>query len=81
MNATVDPSLLSKLEALTPEQLAEVEDFVEFLGAKARKRLAAKRLLSIAPALEAARAAPMAQEEIAGEIEAVRRERRARNKA
>jgi len=78
MNATAEQSLISKIRTLSPQQLAEVEDFVEFLAAKARKRGALDRLLTIAPALEAAGVAPMSEDEIATEIDAVRAERRAR---
>ena len=75
MNATVEQSLMSKIRMLTPQHVAEVEDFVEFL---ASKRSALDRLLAIAPALEAAGAAPMNEDEIAAEIDAARAERRAR---
>ncbi len=51
MNATVEQALISKIKTLSPQQVAEVEDFVEFLVAKARKRAALDRLLAIAPAL------------------------------
>jgi len=70
--------LFDKLKALPPQQLAEVEDFVDFLAAKTRKRAAFDRLLAIAPALEAAGIPPMSEEEIAAEIKAARAERRAR---
>lgn len=78
MNATVEQALISKIRTLTPQQLAEVEDFVEFLAARSRKNAALDRLLAIAPALEAAGVAPMSEEEIAEEIHAARAERRAR---
>jgi sensor domain CHASE-containing protein len=81
MNATIEQSLMSKIRTLTPQQLAEVEDFVEFLAAKASKRSALDRLLAIAPALEAAGTAPMNEDEIAAEIDAARAERRARQSA
>jgi hypothetical protein len=70
--------LFDKLKALPPQQRAEVEDFVDFLTAKARKRAAMDRLLAIAPALEAAGVEPMSDEEINAEIKAARAERRAR---
>lgn len=70
--------LFDKLKALPPQQRAEVEDFVDFLAAKTRKRAALDRLLAIAPALEAAGAEPMSEDEIAAEIGAVRAERRTR---
>jgi hypothetical protein len=78
MNATVEQNLISKIRTLSPQQVAEVEDFVEFLATKARKRAALDRLLAIAPTLEAAGTAPMSEEEIAAEIDAARAERRAR---
>ena len=71
--------LFDKLKALPPQQRAEVEDFVDFLAAKTKKRAAFDRLLAIAPALEAAGVEPMSEEEIAAEIKAARAERRARN--
>lgn len=76
-----DEVLLETLKSLPAEQRAEVEDFVEFLAAKAKKRAAWDRLLAIAPALEAASVAPMSEEEIAAEIKAARAERRARIQA
>ncbi|NEV63593.1 hypothetical protein [Thiorhodococcus minor] len=76
MNASIEQNLMSKIRALSPQQLAEVEDFVEFLAAKAKKRAALDRLLTIAPALEAAGTEPMSEEEIAAEVAAVRAERR-----
>jgi hypothetical protein len=81
MNATVEQALLSKIRSLTPLQVAEVEDFVEFLSAKSKKNAALDRLLAIAPALEAAGQAPMSEDEIGAEIAAARAERRARKSA
>ncbi len=78
MNAIAEQTLISKIRALSPQQVAEVEDFVEFLTAKAARRAALDRLLAIAPALEAAGVAPMNEEEIANEVKAARAERRAR---
>jgi hypothetical protein len=78
MNATLEQTLLSKLRTLAPQQLAEVEDFVEFLAVKSRKNAALDRLLSIAPALERAGIPPMSEQQIAEEIQAARNERRAR---
>jgi urease accessory protein UreF len=81
MNATVEQSLMSKIRTLSPQQVAEVEDFVEFLAAKAKKRAALDRLLAIAPALQAAGAQDMSEDEIAAEVDAARVERRARQAA
>jgi hypothetical protein len=73
-----DEVLLETVKSLPAQQRAEVEDFVEFLAAKAKKRAAWDRLLAIAPALEAAGVAPMSEEEVDAEIKAARAERRAR---
>jgi hypothetical protein len=37
MNATVEQSLMSKIRTMTPQQVAEAEDFVEFLATQASK--------------------------------------------
>jgi len=71
-------ALIAKIKALPAERLAEVEDFVDFLSAKTRRREALDRLLSVAPALEAANAPPINEEQIQAEVDAVRAERRAR---
>jgi hypothetical protein len=81
MNATVEQALMSKIRTLSPQQLAEVDDFVEFLAARSKKSGALDRLLAIAPALEAAGTLPMSEDEIAAEIKAARAERRAREAA
>ena len=81
MNATTEQLLISKLKTLSPQQVAEVEDFVEFLAGKARKRAAFDRLLAIAPALEVASVAPMTEEEITAEVQSIRDEHRARQAA
>jgi hypothetical protein len=66
---------------LPPERLGEVEDFVDFLAAKARRLAAMDRLLAIAPALEAAGAAPITEDEIQAEVDAVRSARRSRGRS
>ena len=43
MNASAEHTLISKIRTLSPQQVAEVEDFVEFLATKARKRRADER--------------------------------------
>jgi len=77
--STQSELLIEKLKALPPEQQAEVEDFVDFLVGKAKKKDALDRLLAIAPALEKAGIPPMTEEEINEEVRAVRREQRARS--
>jgi len=71
-------ALMEKIQALPPERLAEVEDFVDFIGSKARRLAAFDRLLAIAPALEAAGVPLMTEDEIQAEIDAVRAGRRQR---
>jgi hypothetical protein len=71
-------ALLEKIQALPPERLGEVEDFVDFLAAKTRRLAAMDRLLAIAPALEAAGVPPMTEDEIQAEVDAVRAARRVR---
>jgi len=78
MNATAEQMLVSKIRTLSPQEVAEVEDFVNFLAAKARKRSALERLLAIAPALEAVGAEPINEEEIAAEVKSARAEQRAK---
>ena len=72
-----DQALLEILRSLPADRRAQVEDFVEFLTAKTRKRAAFDRLLAIAPALEAAGVGLTSGDEIAGEVEAARADRRA----
>ena len=73
--------LIEKLEQLPPQQLAEVEDFVDFLANKSRRSAAWQRLLAIVPALEAVGDTPMSMEEINAEVKAARAERRAQAQA
>ncbi len=72
MDASAEQRLISKIRSLTPQQVAQVEDFVEFLAAKSKRRAALDRLLEIAPALEATGVAPMSEEDIAAEVKASR---------
>jgi hypothetical protein len=69
-------SLMEKIQALPPERLGEVEDFVDFLAAKTRREAALDRLFAVAPALEAAGVPPITEDEIQAEVDAVRAERR-----
>ena len=72
-------TLIAKIQALPADRLAEVEDFVDFVAAKTHRLAALDRLLAIAPALEAAGAPPMTDEDIAAELQAVRAARRSRS--
>lgn len=69
-------SLIDKIQALPAERVAEVEDFVDFITSKGRCLEALDRLLALAPALEAAGAPRMTEEEIDAEVKAVRADRR-----
>lgn len=71
-------SLLMKIQALSPERQSEVEDFVDFLSAKSRRQAALNSLLSMAPAMEAAGAPPLSEEDIQAEVDAVRSARHGR---
>ena len=71
-------ALIEKIQALPPERLGEVEGFVDFLTAKARRLAVFDRLLAIAPALEAADARPITEDDIQAEVDAVRAARRSR---
>jgi hypothetical protein len=80
MNAAVEQSLMTKIRTLSPQEVAEVANFVEFLSAKSQRRAALERFLAVAPALEAAGVEPMTEDEIVAEVKAARAERRARSK-
>ena len=70
-------TLIDMIEALPAERIAEVEDFVEFLSAKARRQAALGRLLEIAPALEAAGVPPVSEADVLAEVAALRGTRHA----
>jgi hypothetical protein len=76
MNPALELNLISKINGLSPQQVAEVENFIEFLSAKSKKFLAMDCLLSVAPALQAAGIAPLQEHEIAAEVTAARLQRR-----
>ena len=81
MNTQVEQALISKIRMLTPQQVTEVQDFVAFLAARSTRRAALDRLLAIAPALEAAGAEPISEEDIEAEVQAARAERRTNARA
>lgn len=70
--------LIEKIEALPAERIAQVENFVDFLTTKERRRKAVDSLHAIAPGLEAAGVAPMSMQEIDAEVKAVRAARQRR---
>lgn len=79
--STQRTALIEKIGTLPPEQQAEVENFVDFLASKQRRRAALGRLLSIAPALEAAEAPPANDDDIVAEVKKTRADRRPRKKS
>lgn len=76
--ATIQPTLLQKLQALPPRRLAEVEAFVELLAEREVRAVAAERLGESLAKLDSLNLPPISDEEIEAEIEAARRERVAR---
>ena len=64
--------IVEKLRQLPQQQLAEVEDFVDFLVSRAHKSAALDRLLAIAPAMAAAGVEPMNEDEAAALVREIR---------
>ena len=73
-------TLIEKLDQLPPERVAEVEDFVDFLASKPRRRAAQALLEGVARAAKAG-SKPMSMDEIQAEVNAVRRARKASKRA
>ncbi len=74
MNTTVEQNLIAKLRALAPEQISQVEDFVDFINAKRLRQAGFDRLLSVAPAIAAAGLTPLTDDEIDAEVASARAE-------
>lgn len=74
MNA-IAPTLIQKLQALPPQRLAEVEDFVEFLAVRESRSAAGARLGESLAKLDALNLPPLTNEEIDAEIQAARQAR------
>lgn len=77
MNQRAEQALLEKLKALSPERLAEVEDFVEFLAAKERRQQALERLRALHQRLPAQEISEQEMQEIVAEVKAYRAQKRA----
>ncbi len=75
MNAVVEQGLIDRIRTLSPQQVIEVDDFIEFLASKSKRSTALDRLLAIAPALEAVGAESINEDQISAEVEAARQER------
>ena len=76
--ATIDATLIEKLQKLPPQRLAEVKDFVEFLAAREERAVAGARLGESLARLDALNLPPLSDEEITAEIQAARQDRAAR---
>lgn len=73
-------TLIEKLDQLPPKRVAEVEDFVDFLASKMRRRAAQAILEGVARAAKAG-SKPMSMDKIQTEVNAVRRARRTSKRA
>jgi hypothetical protein len=64
----LETRLMRRLKDLSPERLAEVFDFVEFLASREQRSLAAARMGEALARIDAIDAPPMTDEEIDAEI-------------
>ncbi|MFO0103093.1 MAG: DUF2281 domain-containing protein [Betaproteobacteria bacterium] len=77
----IESNLIEKLKRLPPSRVAEVVDFVDFLAAREDCAAAAQRLTQAMNQLDALALPPISDDEIEQEVQAARRERRARQGA
>lgn len=75
---TIDSKLIERLKRLSPNRMAEVVDFVEFLAARDERAAAAQRLTEGLARLDALNLPPISEDEVEDEVQAARQERRAR---
>ena len=73
--------LSERLKKLPPSRVAEVADFVEFLAAREERAAAAQRLTEGLARLDALNLPPISENDVEDEVQAARRERRARQGA
>jgi hypothetical protein len=78
MNQPAEKALIEKIKSLPPEQVAQVEDFVEFLATKQQRRLAGEALRAMWAAAPGEELTPEIEQQIVDEVRAVRAERRAK---
>lgn len=78
MTTAIDSKLIERLKKLSPNRMAEVVDFVEFLAARDERAAAAQRLTEGLARLDALNLPPISEDEIDDEVQAARQERRAR---
>jgi hypothetical protein len=77
MNARIEETILQKLKQLSPERLAEVEDFVEFLAAKDRREQAIERLRALRQHQASEEITELEMQEIVAEVRSYRAQKRA----
>lgn len=77
----IEANLIEKLKRLPPSRVAEVVDFVDFLAAREERAAAAQRMTEALNKMDALNLPPISDDEIEEEVQAARRERRAREGA
>ena len=77
----IESKLIERLKQLPPSRVAEVVDFVEFLTAREERAAAAQRLTEGLARLDALNLPLLSEDEVEEEIQASRRDRRARQGA
>ena len=77
----IESQLIERLKKLPPNRVAEVADFVEFLAAREERAAAAQRLTEGLVRLDALNLPPISEDAVEDEVQAARRERRARQGA
>ncbi|MCA0244291.1 MAG: DUF2281 domain-containing protein [Proteobacteria bacterium] len=73
----IEAQLIERLKTLPPARVAEVMDFVEFLASREERAAAAQRLTEGLARLDALGLPPVSDDEVAAEVQAARRARRA----
>lgn len=77
----IESQLIELLRKLPPGRIAEVVDFAAFLASREERAAAAKRLTEGLARLDALKLADITEDEVKAEVQAARRERRARQGA
>ena len=77
----IEARLIEQLKKLSPQRVAEVVDFVEFLASREERAAAAQRLTEGLARLDALKLPPVSEDEVEAEIQAARQERHARQGA
>ena len=77
----IEAQLIERLKKLPPSRVAEVVDFVEFLASREERAAAVQRLTEGLARLDALKLPAITEDEVEGEIQAVRQEPHARHDA